>query len=97
MKNLRKFNESNSAKSKCLYVSGGDFSALSFQEEYSGTKVSDIIENLSDYESEEWDLEVYEFGEVDPEFVEFVRDTVQDYDQKKDATFFFDWETLDKK
>jgi hypothetical protein len=94
MRKLKKFNESVSGPSRLLMVSGGDFSALEFSREHSGKKVSDIIDNLSEYEGDEFDLEVYEFGEVDPKFVSFVKQSVMDYDQKKDTNFFFEWETL---
>lgn len=96
MINIKKFNESTSDKNRCLYVSGGDFSALSFRQKYNGTKVSDIIDNLSEYENDEWDLVVYNFGNVDDKFIEFIHREIQDYDQRKDQDFFFEWEILKK-
>lgn len=74
-----------------LVTSGDDYAALHFENKFGGTPVKDIIENpdnyscvaideddLDDYES--WELSIFDFGEVDPKFVDFIRDHVQDYD-----------------
>jgi hypothetical protein len=93
MKNLRKFNESVES-TRVLIIGDGDFCAIDFKKEYSGTKVSDIINNIEKYESDDWELSVRTFGSVDPKFVNFIRDEIQDYDQSKDKNFYFEYETI---
>lgn len=82
------------SKTKVLLVSGdGDFAATSFESQFSGTKVKDIIDNLDKYasEDEEWELEVKEFdGPIDPKFVKFIKSRIQDYDQSKNINFFIE-------
>ncbi len=103
MQHLKKFNEGKKEKdkkksqevTKVLLVTGGDdYHAQSFEDEYGGTSVSEIIENLSKYESDEWDLEVFTFGQVDPKFVEFIKEHIQDYDQSKTTNFYLDTDEI---
>jgi hypothetical protein len=84
-----------------LYVKGNnDYSHNSFEREFGGTKVSDIIANLDKYKSkeiegeEDWELEVLTFGQIDPKFVKFVRMNIEDYDQSKQHTFYLDSEIV---
>lgn len=79
---------------RVLLVSGEDYSALSFEKANSGTLVSDIIDNIQDYESDEWELSVHEFGEIDPKFVKFIKNNIQDYDMSKDTNFYLETEKL---
>lgn len=90
---------------KVLYISGDDYSSLKFEQKYSGTKVAEIIANLSEYESTEdqeddygdteyWELSVEEVGEVSEEFLNFVRTRVQDYDDSKHRNFWTETETI---
>lgn len=87
---------------KVLLITGEDFSASSFENKFKGTKVSDIINNLSNYDyegdpedSEEyWELSALNFGDIDPEFVKFIRQDIQDYDMSKDTNFYLETETI---
>jgi MoaA/NifB/PqqE/SkfB family radical SAM enzyme len=79
---------------KVLFVTGEDYSALSFERENAGSLVSDIIDNIQDYESDEWELSVHEFGEIDPNFVKFIKNKIQDYDMSKDTNFYLETEKL---
>lgn len=79
---------------RVLLVSGEDYSALSFEKANDGALVSDIIDNIQDYESDEWELSVHEFGEIDPKFVKFIKDNIQDYDMSKDTNFYLETEKL---
>lgn len=80
---------------KVLFVTvEDDYHALSFENKYGGTPVKDIIENLSNYESDEWDLKVYTFKSIDPKFVEFIKSNIQDYDDSKSTNFYLDTDTI---
>lgn len=90
---------------KVLYISGDDYSSLKFEQKYTGTKVSDIISNLSEYMCEEdqedeygdpeyWELSIEEVGEISDEFLNFVRTRVQDYDDSKHKNFWTENETI---
>ncbi len=80
---------------KVLLVTGDDdFHANSFEQKYGGTPVKDIIENISNYESDEWDLKVYTFGVIDPKFVKFIKSKIQDYDDSKNTQFYLDTENI---
>jgi len=81
---------------KVLYVSSGDdYAALSFEEkEFDHKEIWEKARKCDNYlwiyEDEECCLEIQalEFGEVDSEFIEFVRNDVQDYDACKHADFY---------
>ena len=103
MKNLKRFNEeigdpnyfkNNRIGTRVLLVSGEDYSALSFEKENAGTLVSDIIDNIENYESDEWELSVHQFGVIDPKFVDFIKDNIQDYDMSKDTNFYLETEKI---
>lgn len=82
---------------KVLYVSSDDdYAALEFEDAYRGTAISEIIANPKAFESDDelWTLEVMEFEEVDPKFIEFVRNRIQDYDESKHHNFYLETETL---
>lgn len=81
---------------RILLVTGGDdFHATAFEEAYGGTAVEQIIDNLSDFESDDWELEVHEFeGSIDPNFISFIRNTIQDYDQSKSINFYVEGSTI---
>ena len=83
---------------KLLYVSGdGDYDALEFEREFEGKLVSDIItlvfDDDVDYESD-FDFELFEFEDIDPNFIQFVRNYIQDYDHAKAANFYFENQTI---
>ena len=88
---IKKFNDSTKV---LLVTSGDDYAALNFENKYSGSKVSDIIENLSKYEGDDWELSVFEFGHIDPKFVSFIKNKIQGYDQSKNTNFYLDIQTI---
>lgn len=95
MRYLRKFNESNeNPVTRVLLVGGEDYSALSFEKANKGVLVSDIIDNIEEYESDEWELSVHEFGDIDPKFVKFIKKNIQDYEMSKDINFYLETEKI---
>lgn len=87
--------ESSQGGTKVLFVTGDDdYHSLSFEQEYSGTKVSDIINNIEKYKSDEWELKVFSFNEVDINFVKFIRQNIQDYDDSKHKNFYLESEII---
>lgn len=78
---------------KILWITGDDFSASAFEEHHT---VEEIASQLTvgagtrSFEKEEYYFEakLLEFGDVDPKFIEFVHEKVQDHDQKKDCNFY---------
>lgn len=86
---------------KVLYVSSGsDYAACTFEDDKvfadlpvlwervmaKDGEIADFV--LGDEDATEVDLEAYEFGEVDPNFIKFIRDTIQDYDDSKHSNFY---------
>ena len=49
-----------------------------FNENWFGSREG-VINNLSDYEGDDWDLKVLEFDKVDQKFADFVRSGGHDY------------------
>lgn len=81
--------------------SDGDYGAVEFENQYSGTLVKTIIDNINDYKQdveEDWDadflLHVYEFSDICPEFVKFIKEDIIDYDDSKHTTFYLETETV---
>jgi hypothetical protein len=74
----------------------GDYSASEFENEHGGTPVIDIINNPDQYESEDelWEINVIEVGEVDQQFVDFIRNHIEDYDYSKHKTFYLENENV---
>ena len=72
-------------KTRLVYVHGGDYAALNFDLDNYVQK----MENGEEFENEDSETEVdyYEFGEVDPNFIAFVQ-SIQDYDSSKHSNFF---------
>lgn len=92
---------------KAIYINGDDYGALQFENKFKGTKVSDVISNFQDYvlvehggnveadeEDSYWEIEVIEVGEVSPEFLKFVRDNIQDYDDLKHSNFYLETQSI---
>lgn len=87
-----------------------DYGATMFEQSFYGTntKVSDFIESqfgkyqtLIDYTFEHNNcnpvtvqIELHEFGEVDPKFVEFIRRDFVDYDYGKHHNFYLETQVL---
>jgi hypothetical protein len=82
------------AKNVILFVKGDDYSALNFEQNFKAQEVYEqmIKEGVSvkTYESDEYYIDVYikEFQDVDPKFIEFVRDELHDYDSAKHYDFY---------
>ena len=80
-----------------VVTSDGDYGALTFQQEFKGTTVIDIINNIDKIREKDEEgllFSVREFGEVDPNFIEFVRRDVQDYDHSKHENFYLETEIV---
>lgn len=83
---------------KILYVYGDDYAALSFENLQADGKVSarelwDQSElragrsETYDMEDDYFEYKALEFGDIDPEFIEWVQ-SAQDYDAAKNANFY---------
>lgn len=89
---------------KMIYVSGdGDYAAIAFENFFNRKSVKEIIdteftENTSSisYETDDGDFEIelYDFDVIDPEFISFVRREVLDYDMAKHSNFYFENEII---
>jgi len=81
--------------------SDGDYGALEFENKYLGASVKTIIENIDDYrqdvgESYEADflLDSYDFGDICPKFVSFLKNQIIDEDDQKHMTFYLETEIV---
>lgn len=92
---------------KAIYISEGDYASNNFENAFGGILVSDIIKNPSLFTLEEhggkyvpndeyeyWKLSVMEVGETSPEFLNFVRKNIQDYDDSKHRNFWMENEVV---
>lgn len=97
---IKRFNENiNEAKTKVLYISGGDYAKSTFENKYGGTPVIDVINDLESFKSTPddetyWEFEVHEFENINPKFTKFVRRTIQNYDDSKHHGFYLENETV---
>lgn len=87
---------------KILYVWGDDdYGALTFeQSKYTVEQVAEMCQEADSIEIEwtegvgefeeynQFNAKVYEFGEIDLKFIEFVMDKLQDYDDSKHHNFY---------
>ncbi len=80
---------------KILYVTtDGDYGATNF--ETTGLSYEQTYEKalanggllMEEYEGENYIFRAYEFGDVDPKFIDFVRNEIQDYDDSKHKNFY---------
>jgi len=73
-----------------LYVYGEDYSALDFRENNNPQEVyeSMVREKELTKNIDGACVEIIEFEDVDPEFIDFVIDNLCDYDQLKSANIF---------
>ncbi len=83
---------------KLIYVTGSDdFAALKFESYFNGKPVKEIIERFFDNDEEhdgDFNMHLYEFGEIDPKFIKFVRHNIEDYDTSKNQNFYFENEII---
>ena len=75
-----------------LVESDGDYGAMTFEQEVDESEYRKYFDLAKDaggkYEGDEWSVEAHEFGEVDPKFVDFITNHIQDYDDSKHTNFF---------
>lgn len=74
-----------------------DFGAISFQEKHGGQTVSSIIDRIEsgeDLDTDEYTVEVMLFGDVDPLFVEWIKNSIQDYDDSKNDQFWLEGDII---
>lgn len=79
--------------SKFLYVKGNDYAALNFEEKYNPQEFYNqmVVENVTekilkdDFYAE---VEIKEFGVIDPDFLSFVQHELRDYDDTKHWDIF---------
>lgn len=76
-----------------IYVYGDEeYAALRFEQFFVGTSIRDIIDqNLQMPDGIE--ISLYEFGDIDPSFIEFLR-FEQDYEASYKRNFYFENQTL---
>lgn len=78
--------------SKFLYVCGnGDYSALEMEESGELEHIKSIMEkkDLKEYISEDGSsCTIHEFGEVDEQFFNFMKNTIGDYDLQKQSNVY---------
>lgn len=80
---------------KILLVSGDDdYAAMTFEQSNISVKEAYelAVEAGGRYETEIDETSVnfraYEFGEIDPDFITFIGDNIQDYDHTKSTDFY---------
>lgn len=74
-----------------LEVYGDDYSAVTFEDELNEDvqKYVDLCsENGGNYEEDGIEFEIHEFGDVDPDFITWVKDDLLDYDDGKHHNFY---------
>jgi len=76
----------------------GDFGAMQFEEAHGGKLAGEIIADMladSDaHESDDWQLSLHEFKDIDPAFVKFVKERIMDYDDSKNTNFYLETEKI---
>ena len=84
---------------KILWVCGDDYAASKFQDGVKSTKWLEIWLEVDkaggekemtfeiDGQDEKFLIQSYQFGQIDPKFIEFLRD-IQDYDDSKHDNWF---------
>ena len=82
---------------KLIYVHGDDDYGALYWEQLNDKKKASYIEKLSSQEEKvitiedeggETYIELLEFDKVDPKFVLFIKNNIQDYDDSKSKDFF---------
>lgn len=73
---------------KILLITGDDdFAAATFEEDMSISQAVQKINAGRDL-GEGYDGKILEFGEVDPEFIDFIKNDIMDYDDSKHKNFY---------
>lgn len=83
------------AKHLYVLISGGDYSAMNYEQLDKATKEefdkTVLEQGRAVYDDEDYiyiEGKLCEFGDVDPSFVQFVQDELLDYDHMKDTNFY---------
>lgn len=85
---------------KMIYVFGDDYAALEFEKYYNGSSVKEVIDRVfigREEHNENFGMRLYEFGNIDPDFINFVRRKILDHDQAKHENFYFENEIIGRK
>jgi hypothetical protein len=85
-------------KTRVLLISGDDYGASNFINEHGGKLASEIIDNISDYESDEglWSLSVHEFdGKINPKLLKFIKNKIMTGDQNAHINLFIENQKID--
>lgn len=91
-----------------IFVSGDDYAALEFEQAHEKLPVSYFIDTYFDkdeteiafsfvtnnHEERTVDIELLKFESVSLDFIKFVRNQVQDYDQSKHENFYCEGQTI---
>jgi hypothetical protein len=81
-------------KSIFLYVSGSDYSAMDFEDNFNVKEFyqqmidEGVTEKTVDNDDYYFGVEIKEFGEVDSNFEIFIKNEICDYDQLKASNIF---------
>jgi len=81
-------------KTVFLYVKGDSYSAMEFLEKYNPKEFyqqmveEDVDEKIINDDDLYAEVDIYEFGEVDSNFIQFIRDKMVHYDDTKHSDFF---------
>lgn len=75
---------------KILYIYGDDdYAALDFDKEIGIEKARELWEKGQPLPLPEGVYyKVQDFGDVDPKFIDFIRDKIQDYEDSKHSNFY---------
>jgi hypothetical protein len=85
-------------KTRVLLISGNDYCASTFINEHGGKLASEIIDNISDYETDDgfWSLSVHEFdGKINPKFLKFIKNKIMTGDQNLHINLFIENQKID--
>lgn len=82
------------SKSIFLYVKGDDYAAREFERNFKREEVYKemVAEGVTEktYEGDDYyiEVEIEEFGAVDPKFIEFLQENLLDYDRMKGENIY---------
>jgi len=80
-------------KTVFLYVTGEDFSAMHFEKHYDPKEfykemVEDDVQERVIEASFYAEVKILEFGEIDKDFIDYVKSNLIDYDHSKDSNLY---------
>lgn len=77
-----------------LYATGDDFAAMDFEQHFVSQTVYEemvqagVKEKIIETDDYYIELELLEFSAIDDQFIAFIQNRIQDYDQAKAQNFF---------